>query len=92
MKITFDPAQRAATLRERGLDFTDAEAVFGGVTATAPDIRFDYGEERMISAGYLRGRMVVIVWTARGNARHVISMRYCHEEEEERWLARMGQS
>jgi uncharacterized protein len=29
------------------------------------DDRFDYGEPRYISAGHLRGRMVVIVWTPR---------------------------
>jgi hypothetical protein len=29
--------------------------------------------------------MVVIVWTQRGASRHIISMRYCHGKEEERW-------
>ena len=28
--------------------------------------------------------------TARGEARHIISMRHCHAEEEEVWLRRMG--
>jgi len=32
MRITFDPAKRAKTLAERGLDFADAEIVFAGVT------------------------------------------------------------
>jgi uncharacterized DUF497 family protein len=32
MRITFDPAKRAKTLAERGLDFADAEFVFAGVT------------------------------------------------------------
>jgi uncharacterized protein len=92
MKITFDPGKREATLRHRGLDFADAAEVFAGLTATASDLRFNYGESRILSAGYLRGRMVVIVWTPRENARHVISMRYCHEDEKRRWLARMGRS
>jgi uncharacterized protein len=26
-------------------------------------------------------RMVMVVWTPRGNARHVISMRYCNARE-----------
>jgi uncharacterized DUF497 family protein len=89
MKITFDARKRERTLRERGLDFADAAEVFAGSTANAPDLRFDYGEERFISAGYLRDRMVVVVWVPRGESRHVISMRYCHEDEEKRWLARM---
>lgn len=89
MRITFDPAKRAATLENRGLDFADAIEVFGGVYTVAPDDRRDYGEPRLISAGYLRGRMVVIVWTPRGDARHIISMRYCHAKEEERWHAQI---
>ncbi|MHB8270910.1 BrnT family toxin [Bradyrhizobium sp.] len=82
MKVTFDPAKRLATLRERGIDFaTDAEKVFAGRVATVIDDRFDYGEVRNSTAGWLDGRMVTVIWTARGFARHVISMRYCHARE-----------
>jgi uncharacterized DUF497 family protein len=90
MTITFDPAKRALTLRHRGLDFARAGEVFAGRTATAVDDRRDYGETRFITAGYLDGRLVVIVWTQRGEVRHVISMRHCHAKEEEIWLRRMG--
>lgn len=90
MDISFDPAKRAVTLQERGLDFADAGLVFIGDVATEQDARHDYGEDRFVSAGYLRGRMVVIVWTQRGNVRHIISMRYCHGNEEKVWQRRMG--
>ncbi|MGH6715875.1 MAG: BrnT family toxin [Bradyrhizobium sp.] len=82
MTITFDPQKRAATLAGRGLDFADAGRVFEGDHATWIDDRFDYGEVRRITAGWLDGRMVVFVWTTRGTSRHVISMRYCHAKEE----------
>ncbi len=86
MKTTFDPAKREWTISHRGLDFAvDAEKVFSGDTITMVDDRFDYGEVRRISAGFLEGRMVVIVWTQRGTGRHIISMRYCHGKEENRW-------
>jgi hypothetical protein len=85
MAITCDPVKRARALRERQLDFMDAEIVFAGKVSTAEDNRFDYGETRYITAGYLQGRMVVIVWTPRGSDRHVISMRHCHAKEEARW-------
>jgi uncharacterized DUF497 family protein len=32
MEVTFDPAKRDATLKERGLDFADAATIFGGET------------------------------------------------------------
>ena len=75
MKTTFDPAKRDWTLAHRGLDFAvDAEKAFSGDTVTMIDERFDYGEVRRISAGFLDRRMVVIVWTQRGTSRHIISM------------------
>lgn len=90
MKITFDPAKRDWTLRERGLDFADAAELFAGRHTSVVADRDDYGEPRFISAGFIGGRMVVLVWTPRGSARHIISMRYCHEKEEKRWRALFG--
>ena len=85
MKITFDPAKRDWTLRERGLDFAEAAEVFAGQTIDIPDRRHDYGEDRINSVGYLRGRMVIVCWTPRGNARHVISMRRTNDREKRRY-------
>jgi len=90
LRITFDPAKRDLTLAHRGLDFARADEVFAGLTATAVDDRFDYGETRFVTAGHLDGRLIVMVWTQRGGARHIISMRHCHAKEEEIWRRRMG--
>jgi len=65
VKVTFDKAKRERTLRQRGLDFADAAEVFEGLHTVLADDRFDYCEPRYISAGHVRGRMVVIVWTPR---------------------------
>jgi len=83
MKITFDPSKRDLMLKHRGLDFARAGEVFTGRTITVVDGRFDYGEVRFITAAYLDGRMVVVVWTARDEIHHIISMRHCHAKEEE---------
>ena len=91
MRITFEPGKRAWTLKQRGLDFADAAEVFAGKHTVLADERFEYGEPRFISAGYLRGRLVVIVWTPRGDARHIISMRFCHEKEARRWRQHLGE-
>jgi uncharacterized DUF497 family protein len=85
MKITFDPVKRAATLQDRCLDFADAAEVFAGKTLDFPDERHDYGELRMIRARTLRGRMVIVVWTPRGDARHIISMRKANDKEKKRF-------
>ena len=64
--------------------------MFAGLNATAPVDRRDYGEPRFIIGGFLRDRMVVMVWTPRGDAIRVISMRYSHAEEEARWRNTLG--
>lgn len=92
MEISFDPAKRERTLRERGLDFLDAPEVFSDTTVDQDDDRFDYGERRQVSVGYLRGRMVVIVWTQRGVVRHIISMRKANKREQEEYKGRLGRS
>jgi uncharacterized DUF497 family protein len=84
MPITFDPAKRDKTWRERGLDFADAEIVFAGVTLEVEDTRQDYGETRIICFGSLAGRMVVVGYTPRGADRHVFSMRKANEREQAR--------
>lgn len=82
MAITYDPNKRLATLRDRGLDFERATEVFDGDVLDWPDERFDYGELRVVTIGFLDGRMVVVVWTARGDARHIISMRKANAREQ----------
>ena len=87
---TWDEAKRRATLAERGLDFADAEMVFAGRTMTLPDERRDYGEPRFVTAGWLRGRFVVVVWTSRDDGRRIILMRYGHADEEEYYREQVG--
>jgi uncharacterized protein len=91
LRITFGPAKRDWTLAERGLDFESAALVFAGDTLDAEDVRADYGERRIITVGYLRGRMVIVIWTPRGEARHVISMRKADGRERRRFGQRPGE-
>ena len=85
MRITFDPAKRETTLRERGLDFAEAAEVFDDARAELVDLRFDYPEPRTVSFGYLRGRLVVVVWTLAEGGRRVISMRKANDREQRRY-------
>src|SRR6478672_4852924 len=67
-EIEFDPVKRRLTLEHRGSTWRAGE-VFEGPTFTIPNNRRDYGELHAITAGFLDGRMVVLVWTSRGEAR-----------------------
>lgn len=88
MAISYDPNRRLVTLRDRGLDFERAVEVFDGDVLDWPDERFDYGELRVVTIGFLDDRMVVIVWTLRGNVRHIISMRKANAREQVRLAER----
>ncbi|UYO52183.1 BrnT family toxin [Rhodopseudomonas palustris] len=93
MAITFDPAKRDLTLRERGIDFAiDAAKVFAGDSATFDSEQKGHGELRQITAGWLNGRPVMMVWTARGEDQHIISMRYCHAGEAKKLRQRFNQT
>ena len=81
MDLEFDHDKRNKTLQERGLDFARAVEVFAGVHFTGQDTRSNYAEDRFITVGTLDARLVVLVWTPRGEVRRIISMRKANDRE-----------
>jgi hypothetical protein len=81
MTVEFDEAKRARTLSERGLDMARADEVFDGASLTVEDDRVEYGETRYFTIGFLDERMVVLVWTPRGDVHRIISMRKANDRE-----------
>jgi uncharacterized protein len=67
---------------------SSAVDVFAGLTIDIPDLRRDYGERRINSVGHLDGRMVIVCWTQRSEARHIISMRKANDREKARYRKR----
>ena len=55
--------------------------VWNGPTVTIPDTRRDYGETRFMTVGRLSARMVVLIWTPRGDTRWIISLRKANARE-----------
>ena len=89
MKIEFDRAKREATFTHRGLDMARADEVFAGNTITVEDDRMEYGEKRFITVGLLEERMIILVWTPRGEVRRIISMRKANAREQKIYKARL---
>ena len=84
-KLSFDPDKRQKALVERNVDFAEAWQVFEGRVIEWEDTRFDYGENRIMCFGYLRGRAVVVGYVQRGDTRHIFSMRKANEREREKF-------
>ena len=81
MRIEFDEANHAETIKARGPDMARAADVFAGPTLTVADDRQEYGEVRYITIGFLDDVIVVLVWTPRDDASRIISMRKANERE-----------
>ena len=81
MRLEFDPDKRNKTLEERGLDFARLAEVFEGLHYTGQDTRMSYPEDRFITVGWLDNRLVVLVWTPRGEVRRIISLRKANDRE-----------
>jgi len=78
---TWDEAKRRDNLRDHGLDFEGAEAIWDNFTVTREDIRERYGEKRLVTFGLLNGEVVVLVHTDRDDDMHIISLRRAEKYE-----------
>ena len=81
MRFTWDEPKRRRNLKDHGLDFADAEEVFGGSTLTYEDDRFHYAEQRLVTLGLLEGIPVSIVHTETKDRIHIISFRKATKRE-----------
>ena len=85
MKFEWDEAKNLANIRKHGFDFTDVEEMFRGLVLAHPDLRQDYGEDRWVGLGLIRGCIVHVVFTEReSDAVRIISLRKAtgHERKE----------
>jgi uncharacterized protein len=85
MRLTWDENKRQMTRELRGLDFAEVGSTFQGIHITDHDTRFEYGEDRFITTGYLKQRLCVVVWTPRQECRHIISLRKANDREKARF-------
>jgi uncharacterized DUF497 family protein len=81
MRYTWSESKRRRNLKDHGLDFADAPAVFEGVTYTFEDDRFAYLEQRFVTLGLLLGTPVSIVHTETADEIHIISFRKATRRE-----------
>jgi uncharacterized protein len=75
MKYIWDTEKRQSNLIKHGLDCADAELVFERPTFTYEDNRYNYGEQRWITLGFLEGLFVAIAHTETPSEIRIISMR-----------------
>lgn len=89
MKFEWNEQKNQINYEKHGLSFEDAELVFESNTISFKDDREDYGEERFITLGELKSRVVVVVHTKRDFLTRIISMRKANEREKKIYFERL---
>ncbi|HKE48638.1 MAG TPA: BrnT family toxin [Rhodanobacteraceae bacterium] len=69
-----DPAKGRRNLRKHGIDLPSCAAAFDAPMITRED-GGEHGEQRFVSIGWARDRVVVLVWTDREDGPRLISCR-----------------
>ena len=90
MELEWDETKRQDTLRERRLDFADADRFDTDSLQTFEDRRFEYGEQRFNTYGFLDGVLCTYCWTPRGSKTRIISMRRANDRERKSYEARQN--
>ncbi len=81
MEPFYDPRKNAANIKSHGVSFEEVQKFEWDSAITTRDTRHDYGEQRFISYGMMRGRLYVLVWTPRGGYVRPISFRKANSRE-----------
>ena len=87
MLISHDPAKSERNEVERGLAFDMAEELDWSSALIVEDTRKDYEERRYQALGAIGEHLHMLVFTPRGGAVHVISLRRANQRERTRYAA-----
>jgi uncharacterized DUF497 family protein len=85
MIFEWDDAKSRRNLRERGFGFDHAATIFSGATLERQDERRNYAEIRVQAIGCAGDDILFVVYTDRGDVRHIISARLASRKERRLW-------
>ena len=80
-KIEFDPRKSERNARERGLPFERAADFDWEDAVVIADVRRDYGETRLVAAGFLDGRLHMLCFIRIPHGIRVVSLRRASKRE-----------
>ena len=83
--LEWDDLKRHRACVQRGVDFASVARLDWSTALTLPDTRKDYGEPRFQTYGLIDGRLHTLVFTQRGDALRIISLRRANAREKRKW-------
>ena len=91
--LEWDEGKHAANLAKHGVDFADLLELFEDETATEPDERFQYEEDRLLTLGILNGRVIAVAHTetevGSDISIRIISARKAEKHEQEHYFKKI---
>ena len=91
MKFEWDERKRRKNISRHGFDFQDVTSIFDDPDAlTILDDRFDYGETRFLTFGFLNNVLISIVHTENDEIIRIISVRKAEKDEEIEYYKQIG--
>ena len=73
--LIWDEDKRWANILKHGIDFAELDLIFDLPMVTVEDNTLDYGERRLRSLGWFRGKVVVLIWSDNDGCARLISCR-----------------
>jgi uncharacterized protein len=77
----WDEAKYAANLLKHRIGFELVYQFDWSKAVFQPDLRYDYGEDRLVAYGRIDGQGHAIVYVRRGDRVRIISIRRAHDKE-----------
>jgi uncharacterized DUF497 family protein len=81
MDITYDAVKNEANISKHGVSLEMAAMLEWSEVMAYVDTRYDYREVREVGFGLVGDRLYCVVFTQRGDAMHIISMRKANRRE-----------
>jgi uncharacterized DUF497 family protein len=83
----WDEGKRQANLAKHGVDFHLVLRFDWDDAEVEPDLRQDYGEERLRATGYIGTRLHILIYVEREGDKRLISLRKANRRELRKWLS-----
>jgi len=85
VRYEWDDTKRKVNLARHGIDFAAIKSFEWEDATIFEDQRKDYNEKRMVAYGYIKGRLVAVVYTERKTTSRIISLRKANSREVKRY-------
>lgn len=81
MILEWDEGKRLSNLVKHGFDFIDVWQLFEGEHVKGRASQIEGGEQRLLATGFVHGIYATVIYTMRGSATRIISLRKARANE-----------